>query len=230
MSQELSDIAEGATKAVIEESYKGLEGIKGIARRLLNKELALIRDPEEIDRINEKKKLPEYKLFRQYITDPDLRLHFQMGLSLKELYKQGDDPAARRKMEKLRSILLDKSDAALHIAEFAMDGLFSKLYSYFLDKAKTEEKINYEMNNFFKNIENFTSFVQAKDTVENKVREIVTKINAHNPNPFVIACIKIYQKADTIKDQVMEQVDTYTWEEYSGELVPVKAFLIIPKE
>ena len=230
MSSPLADVSEGATKAVIEEGYKGLGGIKGIAKRLLNKELAAIRDPEEIDRINEKKKLPECKLFRQYITDPDLRLQFQMGLTLKELHKHKEDQTNRRKMDRLRGILINKSEAALHVAEFAMDGLFTKLYSYFLDKAKTEDKINYEINNFFKNIDHYTAFVQAKDVPDKIVNEIVIKIIAYPPNPFVIACINMEEKATMIKDSVMERISNYTWEKYESELVTVQMFLIIPVE
>jgi len=120
-------------------------------------------------------------------------------------------------------------EVGVHIAKFVCDGLFTKLHGYLLEKSKTEENMNYEVNNFFKNIESFTIFLQNKDDLEKRAREVTTKINSFSPPIFIILCFGMVEKATKIKDMVISSLSDYTWEKYQSELSNREIFLIIRK-
>jgi len=223
----MENIAKGATKAVIETAEDQIPTlIQRLVQKLMDKDIAFIQDPKDIESVKEKKKLPEYKTFCKYISDPDLKIQFQMGLQLRELYKNGE----YKKQDKLMDKIYHKYKApGLHVAKFVCDGIFTKFYGNILEKSKTEEQLNFEINNFFKNIEAHTAFVQSKDSVITKTKEITTKILAHSPPIFIISCIIMAKKATQIKDKVMKSISDYTYEKYESEFKDREIFLILHK-
>ncbi len=221
----VEDAFKGATKAVIEEAP---DLVEGFVNKFLNKEIAFIRDPKEITEIVEKKKLPEYATFAKFVNDPYLRLEFQMGLRLRELEKKSETD----KIRILRTKLLESRDhgkRGLHVAEFVWNGLFPILYANLMQKSLTNDNLSFELNSFFKSIEQFTSFIQAKDKIAIKVREIITKIDTSNPDLFIILGIAMKSKAEEIKTNVMKNIADYTCDKYPSELANREIFLISHK-
>ena len=77
--------AKGAVKAVLEYSE---EKLKELVERFKNKDLVFIQDKEIIEIAKEQRAKGEWAFFKIYVKDNDLRILFQMGLTLRELEKK----------------------------------------------------------------------------------------------------------------------------------------------
>ncbi len=107
----------------------------------------------------------------------------------------------------------------LHIAQFVQNGLFGKYLVNILETVSSEEELKIEIKILFDNIENRVVFIRTTDKLQQKIREIVTKIEAHSPNTFIISSIGSAKlNCETIKNGVMEQISSdYACELYASE-------------
>lgn len=156
----ITSAAEGVTRAFIDWTE---EKIKGLVDRFQNKDIAFVSDPETIILVKKQRKTSESELFRDYIEDPDLRILFHMGLTLRRLEKHP------RRLTDLREKILNTYDTkGLHIAQFIQNGFFGKLLGNILGRATTSQKLRFEMKDLFENIERTVIFIQQKDDVGKK--------------------------------------------------------------
>lgn len=85
-----------------------------------------------------------------------------MGLTLRRLEKEN------KPLKNLQNKILNKYDAkGLHIAFFVQNGLFSRYIGTVLDKS-TPQRLTFEIENLFENIDNTVMFVNALDKVNQK--------------------------------------------------------------
>ena len=207
----LVDAAEGATKGAL--SWTA-DKIKELINRFENRDIAFVEDPETINLAKKQRKTSEWNLFKEYIEDPDLRILFQMGLTLRRLEKQ------QKQLESLRAKILTKYDAkGLHIAQFIQNGFFGKFVGNILERASTPQKLKFEIENLLNNIEKTTIFIKQLDNEDKKTDEIVTKIMANSPNTFIIcSSFSAMRKCEKIKKKVMKRISGYDAELYKTEI------------
>jgi len=222
----LASAAEGVTKGVLGWTE---EKIKGFVARFRNKDIAFVSDPEIINLAKKQRETPEWKLFEQYVEDRDLRILFQMGLTLRKI-------ARRKKIRKkhgiyvrtnhvipLRRNILDNfGSKGLHIAQFIQNGHFGKIIGNILERAPTPEKLRIEIESILNNIEQTTIFIKHSDNVNNRAEEAAIKILAHSPSTFIIfGSGNAMIKCGTIKEEVMKKISGYEVESYEAEYLRI---------
>lgn len=200
----------GAVKGTLEYSE---DKIKSLVKRFLNRDLVFVEDLETIQVARDQRKTPEWEIFTKYVDHHGLRVVFLMGLTLRyrEKNKQPLDSLKRQILKKF-------GREGLHVAYFVQNGCFSKLFGNILEKESTTEKLKMEIRKLFLDIEKYTVFVNYRDSVDRKVKEVITKIDAHNPRTFIISGIgTAAKKCRKIQRLVMKEIDGYTVESYKTE-------------
>lgn len=210
----LSSTAKGATEGILEWSdskiSKYIEDFK-------NKKLAFIQDPEFINQIKLNRKKGEWAFFKTYTPyNDEVYALYQTGMTLRDYEND------RIKSDLIiKKILKRYKIRGLHIAWFAQNALFSKYVGNILEKGATTEEIRCEVKNLFENIDNKVAFISKEDgkRYKQKTVQIVTKINAHTPETFIISSVGGAIKAcEKIKDNVMQIFDgDYQCEYYHSE-------------
>jgi len=207
----LESIAAGATKGFLKYSA---EYIRGLVTKLKNKELAFIEDLETIDTAKEQRTTSEWEIFAKYIENENFRILFQMGLTLRKLEKANKTP----QMDNLKRKILNKYDTkGLHAAQAVQNGIFSKYLGSVLELGSTPQKLKFEIENLFANIDKTVIFIRSQDNIELKTDEIVAKILANSPKTFVISSSgSANMICDTIRSKVLTKISNYTCEFYDA--------------
>jgi len=208
------DATEGAIKGFLGWTE---DKIKEYIAKFLNRDIAFVSNPEIITLAKKQRKTSQWRVFIRYIADSDLRIQFQMGLTLRELETQP------KQLADLRGKILKKyGPNGLHIAQFIQNGFFGTFYGNILDRVTTPEKLKFEIENLFKNIEQMVAFIQVSDDVTKKTEEIYIKIMAHSPNTFLICSSgSAIIKCEEIKEKVMKRISGYVAELYKTEFKEV---------
>ncbi|MAG78581.1 hypothetical protein CL616_04425 [archaeon] len=205
----ISSAAEGATQGFLN---WGKEEIKNWITKFKNRDLAFVNDNETIELVKEQRETGEWDLFKQYIKNKDYRILFQMGLSLRKLEKEN------KPYEPLKKKILKKyGRKGLQIAHFVQNKLFSRFYANLLERVNSSKQISLEIAEFLENLEKTVVFVSNVDKIETKTSEIIAKIQSGSPETFIISSSGSAKDAcDTIKFQVIQKIDNYTYEEYNA--------------
>ncbi|MDR2699280.1 MAG: hypothetical protein LBC12_00405 [Nitrososphaerota archaeon] len=206
----VKQVAEGVTAALLNWTK---ESAKDVARKFRDHKLSFVQDSEVIETAKEQKGTTEYSIFRHYVTDGDLCVLFQMGLTLRKVEADKD------KRDKLRERVLKKfGDEGLHIAQFVQNGLFGKYFAVIMERGLTSEQISKEITDLFNNIELTNSYIKSVDTVKVEVETIVTRIRSRSPNTYIISgSSSAIVKCRQVKDRVMANISGYTVESYKTD-------------
>jgi len=131
----LASASRGALRGFLDWSE---EKIKELVVKFNNRDIAFVEDPKTINLAKKQRKTSEWSLFIKYIEDPDLRILFQMGLTLRRLEKQ------QKQRESLRIKIHNKYGAkGLHIAQFIQNGFFGKYLGNILERTSTPQKLTH---------------------------------------------------------------------------------------
>lgn len=203
--------AKGAVRAGLEWTE---EKVKQLAHRFQNRDIIFVGDPKTIEIAKEQRKTSEWGLFKNYVEDEELRILFQMGLTLRRLEKEESD------FKPLKDKIHNKYGArGVHIANFVQNGFFSKYVGNILDKALTDNELKLAIHSLLENIDKTVSFINNRDDSKQKTGDVVTKIQAHSPNTFIISSAgSATNICDKVHKDVMQKVSsTYTSELYVSE-------------
>lgn len=204
----VASATKGAVKAVLEYSE---EKLKELVERFKNKDLVFIQDKETIEIAKEQREKGEWAFFKIYVKDNDLRILFQMGLTLRELEKQGKD------LQPLLKKIHKRFDRnGVHIAHFVENGLFSIYVGHAIEIVSSTEELKEEIDYLFEHIDHTVSFIKEEDKSKQKAGEIVTKIQSFSPITFIISSVgKAKSNCEKVKKMVMQKVSqSYTCELY----------------
>ncbi|MDR2203518.1 MAG: hypothetical protein LBE76_04350 [Nitrososphaerota archaeon] len=205
----LERIAKGAT-------YGGLEWtkdkLKGLIEGHRKGTIKIVTDKETFKEMEKQRERYEYKFFIQYISNPSLCQIFQAGLTLRRFEQ------TNRNLDSLRTGIIEMyGSQGLHIAQFIQNGLFMKYYDIVITREKTEKAVKNNLAQFFENFDKNVTFIQETDKNEQKVKEITTKIHAHQPKTYIIfGSGAVAKKSTEITKLVKKEVSNYTLEEYSA--------------
>jgi len=207
----LVSLAEGAVRGFLDWTE---DKIKEYVVKFRNRELAFIDDVEIINTAKEQRKTSEWQIFTKYIDDSDLRILYQMGLTLRKWEKHS------KRVESLRGKIKNKYKLkGLHFAQFIQNGFFLRYYTYLLEKGITPEGLKTAVPNMLKNIENMVIFISQSDDEAVKVDQITSKIYAHSPNIFIICSTKSAMgKCENIRKTVMKRITGYEFELYKTDI------------
>jgi len=212
----ISSAAKGATKGALEWTEEKVKSTaKSLVQKFRHRKLAFIKDYETIDLAKEMRKKSEWHIFTQLVEDNNHRMVYQMGLTLRGLERKNDMIAIQNLKIKIRK---KYKQSGLYFAHFVQNALFTKYVGNLLDREADEDTIADEIMGFIENIENNVSYVERDDDVIRKTREIVSKIDAHSPQTFVISSCtnpKAMELCKKILINVMEKVS----DKYTDELI-----------
>jgi len=161
-----SEIVKGATEGALNWSEKK---VKELVKKFKEKKLAFIKEKDTIEEVKNNKNNSEYKLFKKYVSDKDLRILFRMGLSLRTIEKDSDKTLSLKEKIKKRY-----KSQGVHFAYFAQNKLFTKYHSSLVERF-SESVVKEEINQFSREIDKYISFICQIDKVEQKVQEIIRK-------------------------------------------------------
>lgn len=200
-----------ATKGVLDWTA---EKIREFIIRFKERKLAFVSDIKIINMAIELRKKPEWDFFKNNVQDSDIRILFQMGLTLKRL----EDEGRPLEWQNLRQIIFRKYERwGLHVAQVVQNGIFSKYVGVVLDRALTAAELKSEILSLFKNIDNTVSFIQIKDNVEKKTNEITSKILAHSPRVYILSSARTAMDVcKKIRNSVMNRISDYESELYES--------------
>lgn len=189
--------------------------VRELATKFKNKDVAFIKDVEIINIAKEQRTKSEWLLFKQNIKDKELRIIFQMGMTLRRL----DEQKMQLEIEDLKRKIIEKYDTkGLHMAQIVQNGVFNKYVGNILDKSPTPERLKHEIEDLFRNIETRNVFVRAGDNVDTRVREITTKVFASSPKTFIISSKGSANiECSKIISEVMKILTSYKIYIYSSE-------------
>lgn len=211
----IASAAKGTTEATLNWSEAK---IKELIQKFKNKDLAFIKNEEEISEIKQITKNEEFKLFKRYIKDKPTQLIFKLGLFLRKLENDRD------KYESLKKKILKKhKSSGLHTAYFAQNKLFTKLHTSLIERF-TQDVVKKELREFFTQIDKYTLFISATDSESQKVQQATSKIYAHSPETFIISswmkgamklCKKIHHR---IHNQINNEYTSQSYTEQEKQM------------
>lgn len=173
------NMAEGMTSAAI---HYGEEKLKILLSKIRAGKLGFIKKSETIEIVKEQRKSGEYALIKEAIRDKNLRLMVQMGLTLRRLQRKGEREQILNLRDKIRK---KHGTEALHIAQFVQNGLMTPLIlsiSEYSDEIELQESVE----EFLKDIEVLTLWIQARDSSEDIARIANARLDAHAPRIFLV--------------------------------------------
>lgn len=207
----LASVIEGIATAAFKWTE---EKIKQLVARFYDGDIAFVTDLETINLAKKQRKTSEWDVFKQFIDDSDLRILFQMGLTLRRLETH------TKHLESLREKIKNKYHRkGLHIAQFFQNGFFLKYYTHLLERGLTSKELEVEIPNLLENISKTVVWIAQADNEEIRTNEIVTKIHAGSPKTFIICSTKSAMgKCESIKKKVMKRITGYDVELYKTDI------------
>lgn len=204
----ISDATEGAVKGALD---FGKEQLEEFVKKIMNKELAFIEDEETINTVKAQREKPEFKIYRKYIKDTDLKLQIQMGFTLRELKKQEQ----AGKFDDLRAKIVRKYGAkGLHVSELVQCSLLSRYAYLVIGSTITDKIVEERIEELLGDIEKYVVFIQSVDTAAMLKRKVLTKIDANSPNAILIFSNgkKSISMAEKLIKSIRPEVQGYTFE------------------
>jgi len=207
----IESAAKGAVKGTLEWTE---EKIVELIKRFKDRDLFFVQDEKIIDLAKELRERGEFKFFKKYVKDKNYRILFMMGLTLRGLEEEGKDfkPLVNKIHKKY-------GREGVYIAHFVENGLFSKYVGYLLEIISSEEELKEEIEYAFNNIDKVVAFVSQTDKPKQKADEIVTKIQAHSPEVFIISSVGVAKSnCEKVKKIVMQKISSiYACEFYESK-------------
>ncbi len=178
----IEGVAKGATKGILEWSE---EKFRELVEKINAGDLAFIEDSKTIEIVRTQRETPEYQYAKKLITNPQLRVPIEMGLTLRKL--EGD-PA---KLRNLKTKILKRYDKrGLHIAEIVQAGIFGKYVGLLIGKTENEAELKEKLETILKDTEKYVVFIKKDDDSELSrkqiANEIITRINAIRPPAIIV--------------------------------------------
>lgn len=217
--------AKGAAKAGLEYTE---EKIKKLVEGFRNRKISFVEDSDVIKQIQKQKRKAEWTLFNRYIINKDLRVLFQMGLTLRDYEKEKKDHEFL-----IHKIRKKYGKEGVHFAWFVQNGIFNKYISILMDSDIEEDQLKYKINSFLDNIDNYITFVSLKDKkeIEKKINEISIKITAHSPDLFILSSMgDAMPICEQIINEIQDSISKYDCELFDSPHKGRKIYFLIDQE
>ncbi|HEV2165983.1 MAG TPA: hypothetical protein VGS23_03235 [Thermoplasmata archaeon] len=203
------------------------EGAARFLERVRNREVGGSTDPEVISLVKGERRTPEFEFLKEYITDRELRVQVQLGLSLRKLQARVDSGGAR---ETLRGNLRRRFGVAgLHVAELVQNGVVTGYLNLLVRGEPTKADIQTRIEGFLRHADEFVLFVVAGNPVEQTLEKVRMRLIARGTGT-----VSIYAKGsarrvlETILKRLRKDSEGYVIEVIASE-DRVMAFVSTPE-
>lgn len=195
-------IVAGMTEGALNWTKKQVEDL---ANKFQNRDLIFLEDERNIDLVKGVKRLPEWKMFSEYIDDKEVRKLYQMGMSLRHLENDSE------RLQDLRKKINHKfGKRGLHIAQFIQNGVIRQYIIYLMKAEYGKADIKNSINELVTFIERDCFFIQGSINVERTIEKIRTRILAISP-PLIILFASGFaiKKEEKIIKEIEKVIDDY---------------------
>ncbi len=199
--------AAGVTDSAIDHAR---EAVAPLLKKLFNRQLAFIQDPENVKLAKEQRKKPEWQIYQEYVHDRRLRILIQSGMLLRDL--EGDPSNAERIKDLRKNIVSKWGQESLHIAEVVQTGLLAEVFDTAVRTSTDKDQASEFIEDTLFEAETYCVFVREGDEPKTKAREIVARLDANRPKFLYILSkgnAKVVLRA-TAK-RVHKQIYGYGW-------------------
>jgi hypothetical protein len=219
------DLSASAVKGTL--SY-GESKIKEWVKKFKDRKIAFIQDEETIDLVKEQLKSGEWDLIKKYLRDQRLKILVQMGLTLRRLDHNRNQPAIKNLRDK---IVKKYGQSGLHIAQFVQNKILTEFIgSYVSLNHNLEDLIRY-IEELLNHLERQVIFIKAEDNAEKLMRDIIIKLTANVPDVFIIfARESALKNGQKIKEQLFKKKTFAYRVEVKQELNRLLIFLFRKRE
>jgi len=160
------------------------EGAARFIERVRNREIGGSSDPEVISLIKSERRAPELGLLKEYITDRELRVQVQLGLSLRKLQSKPEFKTAR---DSLRAHLQRRfGTPGLHVAELVQNGVVTAYLNLLVREETTGADVHTRLEGFLRNAEAIVLFVVAEVPVEQTLEKVRMRLLARGPGTVAV--------------------------------------------
>ncbi|PIV68744.1 MAG: hypothetical protein COS08_06005 [Euryarchaeota archaeon CG01_land_8_20_14_3_00_38_12] len=176
--------------------------IISFAKRILNKDLAFIKDEETIYLVKESRKSEEWKIYQKYVKDERLKLLVLMGKTLRKLESNPE------KLEFLRLKIISKyGTEGLHIAQFVQNGILIKYIGAIVGIKESEIDLSNIIHEILNDVDKFCMFIKTADKPKRKSEELLIRIKAIQPPTMILFSNRsAVKKANEIKSLVEKEI------------------------
>lgn len=188
-------------------------GIRTLARRVKERKLRLFADPSDWERLRAIETSDEHALYRRYVSDRRLLRLCKLGLRLREIQ---DDGEARNQLR--QRVFRAEGRNGLWVMEAVQLGILSILIAEHDRLGGTSKERAEFVQDFLEHIHLNVTFIQGADSVEDRSREIWTRIVANAPVVHVVAGYgAAADKAQKIARVLDSSLHDYRMSEHSEE-------------
>lgn len=160
------------------------ERIAEFLRRISNRELAFVGNPDLIAEVKEHKTRPEYRFYLEYLSDQRLRLLALMGLTLRDYQR---DALRKDDLHRLRERIKTKhGNSGLHVAQIVQSGILIELLPPVISSPGDKRAAAGKIEAFLNDAERLCLFIQDKDPIDQRVQEIRAYLAGSRPPLFVL--------------------------------------------
>jgi hypothetical protein len=174
----IREAAHGATAAGIEWTE---EKVKSLAKQFLNRKLAFIESPRNIDLVKRERHSAEYELLVKWIPEGPYALQIQMGIALKEIAEEQD------RVLDLRSKIKRKfGTAGLHVAQVTQAGITSELLNRLVQIYRDPTEVRKWLEHFLAQVEDLVIFVKEADNPKATATMVCTRIESNPAHTMIL--------------------------------------------
>ncbi len=170
MSSPGEEVAAGAAGAVIEFT---VERIPELIKRFQNKEIAFIKDRENINTVKQERNSAEWKMIGPFVPKEErvIGIQIQMGLALRSLESHPE------RLEDLRQKIVTRfGTSALRIAELAQRGIVAELLTRLAKIHSSPGEVQSRFISFLKVSEDFAFFIKSVDIASITARTLKIRL------------------------------------------------------
>ena len=218
-------LAREATKGILDFTK---EQIQEFVQKFRNRDLVFVEEPGTIKLIKEVRGGTEWNLFDEFLPKPDkdLRLIFQMGITLRKL--DGNE----EKLDNLRSKIRNRFTVkGLHLAEFVQNKVLSKVIVALAERNLSKKEIVQVVKDIWDNIDKFAIFIKQDDDINEHFKNIETRIRANLPLLLMIfGSGSAIKKLDKIVDKIEKMNFGYETIRYEEKEKTNKKIVLLLKQ
>jgi len=175
----IESLAAGATKGALEWTE---QTVKDLVKQFRNRQLAFIKNADNIELVKEERKSSEFSILKQFIPKgTKYSIQIQMGLALRSIAEN-----KTRAMELRGRIGRTFGESGLHVAEITQIGLTNQLLTRLVGLYPKPEEVTDKLLYFLDHVEDLAIFVRNDSVPSAIVSVIPARIESHTIHLMIL--------------------------------------------
>lgn len=174
----IESVSKGATLAILEWSE---QKIRDLVKQFQNRQLAFIKNADNIELVKEERKSSEFSILRQFVPKGPYSIQVQMGLALRQI--ADDQDRAIGLVDRIRQ---KYGLAGLHVAEITQVGITNQLLTHLTKLYRDPQEVTARLVYFLAHAEDLVIFVRKTDNPSATARMVLTRIESFTAHIMIL--------------------------------------------